>query len=280
MGGQGREPASHQGRHQTADRGNALIFTREGTMVRQDPSFTHVHLLLVTFKSKAYAVTQKTVYTILTALQVYCERMAENAEDMLEDDPAKLLLAHDLSLHREYNKWAGSTNIKLLIEKLHRPHAQSRDLTITMIQSFALSCLKQKQLRDITAPNIYQGVRPTNCCFHTANPTEMQFNQQTKMLACATTSDPMERVYGVFKYAIDSQTNMYLETAAGITAYRLNRTKEWLQQLCPKQRSLLHLIFPAVYMPKLLSLAVITVRTCLCARMWLSLHPVCMLFIV
>ena len=40
-----------------------------------------------------------------------------------------------------------------------------------------------------------------------------------------------ERVFGILDYDITAHANLSLETASGMTCYRMNRTREWLQSL-------------------------------------------------
>ena len=186
------------------------------------------HVLLCALKSNTRAATQADVCKFLTQLRDFCVRMREDATFLL--DPAgEKLFSDDPIVWRVYNRWSTTKTNRVLIPNLLRADPETRDMTISCLQAYAGTTIEQ--LHSNSSEYLPGGKINNLLITPVANLSHDQLRRRKHLLTCPTTSDPMERVFGVFDYDLTSHTNLSLETATGMTCYRMNRTREWLQSL-------------------------------------------------
>ena len=187
------------------------------------------HVLLCAFKSSKREATTADACSFLQQLKVYAERMVNDASFVLDDADDKLF-ADDQVLHQEYSKWADHGSTKVLIDTLMKPDTATRDLTISCLEAYGgtlLSQLETNSSKYIEGGEYWK-------LFNEPALTDKQKRKKKHFATCPTTSDPMESVFGIFDYDIKAHTNLSLQTASGMTAWRMNKTAEWLESL-PKE---------------------------------------------
>ena len=188
------------------------------------------HVFLTAIKSKVRASTQEDMCKFMTDMREFGVRMSEDASFML-DAAGDKLFGDDTVLYQQYNLWSQSNNNRILIDKLYEPNPPTRDLTITMLQAFGTAMVEQidRNSSEYLAGGVIFDV--FNC---PGPPTLEQQQRRDHLLSTPLSADSMERVFGVLDYSISNTANMSLQTASGITAYRLNKTEEWLRSLHPR----------------------------------------------
>ena len=194
------------------------------------------HVMLEALKSKRRLATQSEVCTFLVKLQEFCTRMQQDASFLLDTD--EKFLSDDDIVQSVYNHWSCKRTNATLIDNLFRPDAESRDITISCLEAYAQSVLEQLQKN--STEYLVGGKKHTLLTTPVANLSAEQRRQRKHLMTCPTTSDPMERVFGVFDYDLTDHTNLSLGTAAGMTCYRMNKTREWTECLPPAMQTIIY----------------------------------------
>ena len=184
------------------------------------------HILLCAFKSSERAATTSDACSFLQQLKVFAERMVVDSSFIL-DDPDDKLFRDDTVLQAEYNKWAEHGDTKILIDTLMCPDAETRELTISCLEAYGGTLLSQLASN---SSKYIEGGEYWNL-FNAPVLNDAQRRRKAHFETCPITSDPMERVFGIFDYDITEHTNLSLITASGMTAWRMNDTATWLESL-------------------------------------------------
>ena len=189
------------------------------------------HVLLCAFKSKARGATQADVCTFLCQLKEFCERMQEDAAFLLDPNGERLFGDDDI-VQRVYNCWCNGKSNRVLIPNLLRQDPETRDVTISSLQAYARTTIQQ--LESNSSEYLPGGKIYTLLAGDVADLSPQQLRRRKHFLTCPTTSDPMERVFAVFDYDLSAHSNLSMITASGMTCYRMNKTREWLDSLSPE----------------------------------------------
>lgn len=190
------------------------------------------HVLLCALKSKVRAATQADVCMFLAQLKDFCVCMKEDATFMLDVEGQKLF-GEDTVVQRVHKRWCTTKNNRVLISNLLRADSETEDMTITCLQAYAASTIKQ--LDSNSAEYLPGGKINTLVTTSVADLSPQQLQRRKHVLTCPTTSDPIERVFGIFDYDLTAHTNLSMISASGMTCYRMNRTREWLEESLPSK---------------------------------------------
>ena len=147
-----------------------------------------------------------------------------DASPLMQPD---FVLFDDAIIKSIQQRWMSYGNNAELHNNLFRADVETRETTLSCLQSMCQSTIRQLEANSAD-------YLPGGCHYELLHKSNLSAAEEAKLsllLTIALTTDLMEQVYSHLDHDASSQLGLALGTAAGKTAFRVNKTMEWYKKL-------------------------------------------------
>ena len=138
------------------------------------------------------------------------------------------LFSGDARVSRVYQRWCNTRDNRLLIAKLYEPDPHTDAMVISLLQGYVTAI----NLQLIRNSKMYLEGGWVYQLRHNQSRTPAEQKKWEELCQCPTTSDCMESLYGLLDHILTTNSkSLSLFTGSCMSAFRANRTHEWMKSL-------------------------------------------------